>query len=105
MEGGEYAKDPAWSRSEDGIKMQAHIWVEDVLDWTRKHIQPTHKHLRAVFMPASLLGTALGPEGPRCRRRRRGMGEEGTEEEGAEKETGEEGRMRESRRDGDDTWF
>lgn len=35
----------------------------------RKHIQPTHKHLRAVPKPASLLGTALGPEGPRCRRR------------------------------------
>lgn len=38
-------------------------------------------------MPASLLGTALGPEGPRCRRR---MGEAGAEEkEGAEGETGE----------------
>lgn len=38
-------------------------------------------------MPASLLGTALGPEGPRCRGR---MGEAGAEEEeGAEGETGE----------------
>lgn len=50
----------------------------------------THKHFRAVFTPASLLGTALGPEGPRCRGRI-GVGEAGTEEEGAEKETGEGG--------------
>lgn len=38
------------------------------------HIQPTHKYLRAVLMPASLLGTALGPEGPHCRRRMGGWG-------------------------------
>ena len=64
----------------DRLKRYAHIWVRDVLDRPsplsrhRKHIQPTHRHLRAVLMPASLLGTALGPEGPLCRRRMGGWG-------------------------------
>ncbi len=44
-----------------------------------------------MLTPASLLGTALGPEGPHCRRRMGGMGEANAEEEeeGAEGETGE----------------
>lgn len=37
-------------------------------------MQPTQKYLKAVFLPASLLRTALGPEGPHCRRRM-GVGE------------------------------
>lgn len=40
----------------------------------KTHTLPTHKHLRAVLAPASLLGTALGPEGPRRRRRMGGWG-------------------------------
>lgn len=57
------------------IKRFEHIWVSNVLDrpslqsHKQKHIQPTHKHFRAVPTPASLIGTAFGPEGPRCRRR------------------------------------
>lgn len=36
-------------------------------------------------MPVSLLGTALGPEGPRCRRMM-GVGEAGTESETGERD-------------------
>lgn len=71
----------------------------------RKHIQPTHKHLRAVLTPASLLGTALGPEGPRCRRR---MGDGGGKCGGGGGGRGRdrwEGGMRESERDSDDTQY
>lgn len=62
----------------DRFKRHAHTWVRDVLDRPSplSHIQPTHKHSRAALTPASLLGTALGPEGPRCRRRMGASAEE-----------------------------